>query len=254
MTVFYKIWIACLVLTISACAVQPQAQSERRAQAEMHYKLAVAHLQNSNPTYALKELLDAVKLDPENSEIHVALAQAYQKKGAYAKAESHYLKALELSPDNPRYQNNFGALYLDMKQWDKAIEYFDQAASNLLFLNVHIAVAGKGYAYFQKGDYGKALAAYKEAERLAPRYALVYFYESQVYQAQGQDDLEKAALVKAVDLAPQFLEARYRLAVLLTRENDLRAAREQLKAIVSRAPISDWGVKAKDMLKVLNGS
>jgi len=254
MTIFNKMWILGMVLAITACAPQSQGQNDRQSQADMHYKLAVAHLQNNNPTYALKELLTAVNLDPDNSEIQVALAQAYQKKGAYAKAETHYFKALELSPDNPRYQNNLGALYLDMKQWDNAIEYFDKAAANLLFLNVHIAVTGKGYAYFQKDDYVNALASYKEAERLAPRYPIVYFYESQVYQAQGQEDLEKSALSKAVELAPQFLEARYRLAVLLTRENDIKGAREQLQVIVSRSPVSELGLKAKDMLKILNGS
>ncbi len=248
----YKWLCVALIMMLVGCAASTNGNKDsRQSQADMHYKLAAAHLQNNNPTYALKELLSAVELDPDNSEIHVALAQAYQKKNAYPKAESHYFKALELSPDNPRYQNNLAALYLDMKQWDSAIEYFDKAAANLLFLNVHIAVTGKGYAYFNKLDYPRALAAYKEAERLAPLYARAYFYESEVYRKTGQADLEKIALSKVVDLAPQYLEARYRLAVLLATENDLAGAREQLQAIVSRSPISDVGIRARDMLKVL---
>ena len=253
MVYLYKWLSLVLLLVVFGCAAASKDdQGAAQAKADMHFKLAAAHLQNSNPTYALKELLAAVKLDPDNSEIHVALAQAYQKKNAYNQAETHYFKALELSPDNPRYQNNLGALYLDMKQWDQAIEYFDKAAANLLFLNVHIAVTGKGYAYFQKHDYPKAIASYKEAERLAPRYAIAYFYESEVYKATEQHDFEKIALTKVIDLAPQYLDARYRLAVLLTKESDLDGAREQLQAIISRAPVSDVGIKARDMLRVLN--
>ena len=253
MGVVCKILAGLLLLGVVSCAAPSSGgKSTDQAQAEMHFKLAAAHLQSKNPTYALKELLIAVKLDPDNSEIHVALAQAYQQKKAFNQAETHYYKALELSPDNPRYQNNLGALYLDMKQWDQAIEYFDKAASNLLFLNVHIAVTGKGYAYFQKQDYPRAIAAYKEAQRLAPRYFIAFFYESEVYRATKQVDLEKIALSKVIELAPQHLEARYRLAVILTRENDLSGAREQLHAIIGRSPVSEIGIKARNMLRVLD--
>ncbi len=249
--IYQWISIVLFVVLVGCAPATNGSKDSRQAQADMHFKLAAAHLQNNNPTYALKELLSAVELDPDNSEIHVALAQAYQKKNAYNQAETHYFKALSLSPDNPRYQNNLGALYLDMKQWDQAIEYFDKAAANLLFLNVHIAVTGKGYAYFQKQNYPQALAAYKEAERLAPRYAIAYFYESEVYRVTGQSDKEQIALSKVIDLAPQYLDARYRFAVLLAQNNDLAGAREQLQTIINRAPVSEIGVKARDMLKVL---
>ena len=234
------------------CSCSATTQVEKQHQADMHYKLAIAHLQSNNPTYALKELLTAVKLEPNSSSIQVALAQAYQQKQAYQEAEKHYFKALELEPDNPRYQNNLASLYLDMGEWDKAIEYFDKAANNLLFLNVHIAVTGKGYAYLQKKDYVNALAAFKEAARIAPRYAPAYFHEADVYHALGKADLELKSLQKAVESAPQYLEARYRLASLLIKNHSNKDARKQLQAIINLAPLSEWGQKAKDLQDALD--
>ncbi len=134
--------IIALIIFLTACVPVKQEPASDKHQADVHYKLAMAHLQGDNPTMALKELLVAIKQDPENSAIVVALAQTYQRKKAYSLAETAYLKALQLSDNDPQYQNNLASLYLDMKQWDKAIHYFDLAAQNLLFVNAHVAVAG----------------------------------------------------------------------------------------------------------------
>ncbi len=245
-------WALSLMLisfVLSGCVPAGQAKADKSKNAEVHYKLAIAHLQGNNPTMALKELLNAVQSDPDNSAIHVALAQAYQQKKAYALAERHYLKALELEPGEPRYQNNLGALYLDMKEWDKAITYFDKAGQNLLFLNVHVAVAGKAYAYFKKDDYANALKYYQEAAALAPRYASAHFRQSEVYRKLNKPELEKAALLRAIDIAPQFLQARYRLAEVLVGMDEQEQAEKQLQTIIEFAPTSDWGLRAVELLR-----
>ena len=70
-----------LLLTLFACVpVTPKSQQTDTERANVHYKMALAKLQSGNPTGALKELLDAVELDPENAIIQIALAQTYQRK------------------------------------------------------------------------------------------------------------------------------------------------------------------------------
>ncbi|MDX2480150.1 MAG: tetratricopeptide repeat protein [Desulfuromusa sp.] len=249
-----KLLIITMALSLFACVpVSPEAKS-KHLQAEIHYKLGLAYLQGDNPTLALKELLVAVEQDPENSSIQVALAQTYQRKKAYPQAEKHYLKALELSDNDPRYQNNLASLYLDLGEWDKAIQYFDQASQNLLFANAHVALTGKGYAYFKKMDYPTALNYLNDAINLAPFYAAAYYFKSEVYQAMGDIDQEKFFLQTAIELAPQFTQARYQLAVLLLREKSVDEAIEQLKAILEYSPTSVLGYKAKGLLKTLPDS
>lgn len=246
--------IAIVTLGLSACVpVSPESQQDHN-QADVHYKLAMAHLQGDNPTLALKELLIAVEQDPANSSIQVALAQTYQRKKAYPQAEKHYLKALKLSDNDPRYQNNLASLYLDLGEWDKAIDYFDKASMNLLFVNAHVAVAGKGYAYFKKNDYPTALNYLDEAISLAPRFASAYLLKSEVYQAMGDTLQQKIALQRAIELAPQFTRARYQLAVLLLEEHSVDEAVTQLKIILEYSPTSELGSKAKSLLKSLPDS
>ncbi|MCF6265648.1 MAG: tetratricopeptide repeat protein [Desulfuromusa sp.] len=240
-----------LMSALFACVPVKQESQQDHNQANVHYKLALAHLQADNPTLALKELLIAVKQNPKKSSIQVALAQTYQRKKAYPQAEKHYLEALKLSDNDPRYQNNLATLYLDMEKWDKAIDYFDKASKNLLFVNAHVAVTGKGYAYFKKKDYPAALKYLNEATKLVPRYSSAYFLKSEVYHALGDTELEKTALQRAIELSPQFIQARYQLAVLLLQENSVEEAAKQLKVILEFAPTSELGRKTQKLLKSL---
>ncbi|MEE4253197.1 MAG: tetratricopeptide repeat protein [Desulfuromusa sp.] len=249
-----KAFIFILIFGLCSCAPVNNGTQQDLHQADVHYKLALAHLQADNPTLALKELLAAVKKDPKNSSIQVALAQTYQRKKAYPQAERHYLKALELDNNEPRYQNNLAALYLDMEKWDKAIHYFDLAAKNLLFENAHVAIAGKGYAYFKKKDYTKALNSLTEATNLSPRYASAYFLKSEIYHEMGDVDQEKFFLQRAIEIAPQFLRARYQLALLFLQEKSFQGAAEQLKIIVEVSPTTELGNTAKNLLKTLPDS
>jgi Tfp pilus assembly protein PilF len=225
--------------------------SDEKKQSEVHYKMSIAHMQAGSTTLALKELLTAVSYDPESSTIHAALAQAYQKKKAYPQAERHYLKALELSDNDPRYQNNLATLYLDMQRWEDAVIYFDKAAENLLFVDAHIAAAGKGYAYFRMDDYDAALAAYDEAIGLSPRYAEAHFLKSRIYQQLDEVDMVELELRRAIEVKPQFLQARYELGMLLLEEQQMAEAISEFDLIINFAENSDWGVKAKRALKSL---
>ena len=250
---FYKrmLFFSLFWFFLFGCVPQPQQVQKPAQQADVHYKLGVSFLHAGNPTLALKELLKAVEYDPNRSGIHVSLAQAYQLKKAYPQAERHYLKALELSPNDPRYQNNLAALYLDMEQWDKAIYYFDEASQNLLFLNAHNALAGKGYAYFKKKDYAAALAQYQEVLTIAPRYAPAYFLQSEVYHEMGQTEQERKMLEQAIDVAPNYVQAIYQLGVLLLKEEDEPSATEKFEQVVDLAPDSEWGLKSVQMLRSL---
>ncbi len=239
--------VVLLIFLLGACV----SSSDMEPKARPHYTLGLSHLQAGNPTFALREFLKAVEDNPNDPQVHAGLARAYQSKNAFILSEQHYKKALALSDNDPKYQNNLGALYLSMERWDQAIEYFNEAAGNLLFMRSELALMGKGYAYYRKGDYPAALQAYRDAETIAPRLASLHFHVGETYAALGREKLAKASYEKAIFFAPAYAEARYQLAILLLKEQQIDAAKEQLSKIVEQSTLSDWGLRAADFLKTL---
>lgn len=241
--------IGCLGL--AGCAGTASRVADDQHQADIHLTLAEAHLQADNPSAALRELLKAVELDPTSAAVRATLAQAYQQRRAFTQAETNYLEALRLSDNDPRYENNLANLYLAMEEWDKAIHHFDRAASNLLFDSTHVAMTGKGYAYLQKGDYASALQSFRDASTIMPNYVPAYFYQAEIYRLTGEETLELATLRRTIDLAPELLPARYRLAVLFVERNNIQSARQHLEVIINFAPESDEGEMAAELIKTL---
>jgi tetratricopeptide (TPR) repeat protein len=236
-----------MLVLFAGCA----GSNNKPPKAMPHYTLGLSFLQSDNPTMALREFLRALEENPKDPQVHAGLARAYQYKKAYPLAEQHYLKALAYSDNDPKYQNNLAALYLSMERWDQAIDYFQKASENLLFMQSEVALMGKGYAYYRKGDYPAALQSYREAESIAPRQATLHFHVGETYAALGQQDLAIAAYKKAVLYAPAYSEAHYQLAILLLKAQQIEEARDQFKIIVEQDPISDWGIKSNDFLKAL---
>ena len=241
--------ICLLLISVVGCAPQQNLAEEKKKQAEVNYKLGASHLEANNPTLALKKFLVAAENDPSNSSIQVGLAQAYQMKRAYAEAERHYQKALQLSNNDPRYLNNLVTLYLDMGEWDKAIEKFDQAAADLLFMSPHVALAGKAYAIFRKQDLPAALEQCEEVIAIAPGYAPSYFLKGEIHRSLNQSEEARKAYQRAVDLLPDYAQANYQLGILLLQEKETAEAIKHFKAVVEAAPDTEVGLQAADLLQ-----
>ncbi|HKJ04914.1 MAG TPA: tetratricopeptide repeat protein [Geopsychrobacteraceae bacterium] len=234
-----------MVLLLFGCGMT----AKQKNQATSHYTLGLSHLQSGSPTMALKELIQAEKIDPDDAEIQALLAQIYQIKKAYPKAEEHYQLALKLSDNDPRFQNNLAALYLSMEQWDKAIDYFSKAAENLLFMRTELALTGIGYAHFRKGDFPAAINAYQDAKSIAPGYALISLRLGEVYYALGQDAAARNEFETALSQSPANAEAHYRLGLVLLREKKNNKAVEMFRRVLELSPESEWGQKSASFLK-----
>jgi Tfp pilus assembly protein PilF len=240
------LFLACLLLT-TACA---SPGKKKGTQAEVHFILGLAFLQEQNPTLALKEFLKAEEFDSRDHRIQAALGQAYQLRKAYPQAEAHYLRALRLDRNNSQYRNNIGALYLDMQRWDEAIVYFRQAADDLLFSTPEMALTGLGLAHFQKGDYAEAIAAYREALDYRPRFALARLRLGEVFFAQGETGQAIAEYRQALMVAPEFVLAHYKLGLAYLQAQETAKAKASFAAANRLAPDSEPGRLAGNYLEM----
>jgi tetratricopeptide (TPR) repeat protein len=242
------LWLGAVLLAFGCTPVQNQKKTQTP---DSHYTWGVSCLREGKPTLALAQFLEAEKNKPRDPDIQAALGQTYQLKGAYAEAERHYLRALELRPGEPRYQNNLGALYLDMRRLDDAQAYLEKAAGNLLFTDTEVSLTGIGNVHFLKGDHLAAVKSYREALAKNPRYVEAYLRLGETLSAMGQPERALTEYRKALALAPEYARLHFYLGLTYMKLGETARARESFDKVRQQQPESELGLRAADYLELL---
>jgi Tfp pilus assembly protein PilF/ADP-heptose:LPS heptosyltransferase len=145
-----------------------------------HLALAMLLKRSGHPVEAIGYFRKALDYSDNNYAAHLELGETLQQQGSYKKALSHLLKAHELRPDSARVCNALGTFYRDTLDFDKALSSFQQAFE------------------------------------LTPAYKAVYlYYVATVYEMQGDKELALGHYEQALELEPDFIDARLRRAPCL---------------------------------------
>lgn len=139
----------------------------------LHYLLGIAYLHSEfdvkDATFdrAYGELTKAKSLDPEMKYVNYSLGTIYWYRGEYEKAFDAYKEEIRLDPDNGWNYFNLGVAYEGLKKWDKAWSQYIIAIEK--GPKIHRAHNNLGrIAMDWKGDYFRALEAFKTAMELKP--------------------------------------------------------------------------------------
>ena len=240
-----------ILLLVCVSCVSSEPKRTDKDKARYHYLLGMTSLSEKNPTGALKEFLEAERLDDRDHKIQAGLAQAYWDKKAFELAEKHFLNAIKLSKGDPLYYNNMGALYLTMGRYDDSISAFRAAAENLLFDRPEMAWTGIGFAYVQKGDYPAAYGAYKKATEVNPRFYLASFRLGELYYNQDRPVEALDAFTRVLELSPNFVQGHYWQGLVYMKMKDTAKAKLAFTEVVRLAPGTDTARLASNYLKIL---
>jgi type IV pilus assembly protein PilF len=122
----------------------------------LHLQIGTAHLQKGNYPIALKNLLAAEQLDPDNIYIQNNLALAYFVRNKFLEAETHFRKALKIDPAYSEARNNLGRTLIEANRHDEAIKELTKVVEDLTYENPEKAYANLGLANFRIQRYQEA--------------------------------------------------------------------------------------------------
>lgn len=110
---------------------------------------------------------DRIKRAKEAENIKLKGNEFYKKK-EFDQALRYYNEALDMNPDEVIYYSNIGACYIEMKQYDAAIEYCDKGIAstkgrNYDFVKLAKVMARKASALEKNGQMDEALEVYRKA-------------------------------------------------------------------------------------------
>ena len=148
---------------------------------EIRQELAVIYSRIGRPNDAVKELMGAVKLAPNEAEYHFKLALAWNEMGDSAKSLTELEAAVKLNPRHARAQYNLGL------------------------------------ARFAAGDSAGAIAALLVAEAADPHDPAIPYARATIQAQLGQFQEARQAARRALELNPQFTDAAKLLNQLQTK-------------------------------------
>ncbi|CUH93366.1 J domain-containing protein [Herbinix luporum] len=103
----------------------------------------------------------------------------------FDKALSDFYRALEINPDDWIAYNNAGCTHMFMRNMDKAIEILKEAVAKTSIEDNRLPYGNLAKCYYIIKEYDKALKYYEELHRLYPTTALYIEYISEIYKIKG---------------------------------------------------------------------
>ncbi len=242
---------------------------------EIHTVLGNIYNKIGDADAALTEYKSALEFNPEVPETHFNLGLVCSQKGDLEQAISEYETAIRLNPPYVKAHSNLGNLYLAKGELDRAIEECGIALQ--LCHDLPEALCTMAAAFIQKRNilekklnfesYGEndKLAMKKEGKDLVNQaialcqkalsvksdlpeahniLGMAYVYQYRNLEA------EKAFL-KAIEYAPNFIEAHMNLATMCFHARSLEKAALHVKRILEIDPSS--GLASQILIKIFEG-
>jgi type IV pilus assembly protein PilF len=234
-----------LAFIVTGCATD---KALRQRQSREARDLGERYLARNETSRALEQFIKALELYPADPYLHYDLALTYDMKGILEKAEYHLKEAIRLKPDYSDAYNYLGFVYFRQGRVDEAIEAYNKALDNLLYLNPQDAHLNLGVAYLSLKQYQKAKVHLEEAIRLVPDFAAAYHSLGKTYEGLRQYDKARTSYERALEFNPDYAEAHLSLGKLLYRSGERQKAITAFDKVIRLEPGSD---RAKEALRYL---
>lgn len=165
--------------------------------------LGMAYYRNKQIDNALKALITANTLDPNDHEIRFNLGTVRRQKGDLPGAIADLEVAVKLKPDDAQYANNLGVAYRYANRDDDAIKAFQQAialAPNQASFHFNLAVVYRRQTPKNPDLIPQAITEYEKATSLDPANAEGWFDLGFMYKQDHQNDKAIAAFNRYLEL------------------------------------------------------
>jgi tetratricopeptide (TPR) repeat protein len=199
-----------------------------------HDGLGVALRRKGQTDEAIRQLQEALRLNPDCFDVYINLGVAFEQKGQINEAIRQYQEALRLKPESATARNNLGVALGRKGQTDEAIRQLQEA----LRLNPDDVLTHNnlGGAFYQQGRTAEAIRQYQEAIRLAPDYADSHNGLGISLEKEGRTAEAIRQFQEAIRLKPDHADAHYNLGVAFYQQGRTDEAIRQFQDAVRLKP------------------
>lgn len=195
---------------------------------------AQLNIQKDTPDPAIESMTDLIRRRPKSPMPYLTLAGAYAKKGDMDNAIGTCQRLEKLFPDNPRIPYVIGGFYLSENDKKDARREFSKSWS--LSSDFLPAMEQLVKLDLSEKKFDAALERVQGQIEIHPAYPDLQTLQAQVFLSQSNDVAAETALRKAIELDANYRPAYLMLANLYVSSKKNDAALKELNEVVNRNP------------------
>ena len=215
--------------------------------AEFHNSLATLRKKQNRWPEAIAEYREALRLDSSLADTHYNLGNAFRANGDAEEALRSFGRALELNGGHFHALAALGQMTHAAGRNAQAADYFKKALA-LQPQDVDV-LCECGDTLQESGDLAGAAALYRRALKTNPRLARAWYSGGCVEIARREYVLAMMCFEKAVELQPDWLEARHNLARALYELGQASAALTHFRSCAAQP--QEGSAQARAMIAVI---
>lgn len=216
-------------------------------------RIGTAHFDNGDYPMALKELLEAEKLDPSNPLVQNNLGLTYFMRERYDLAEQSLRKALSLNKDYTDARNNLARVLIENGRHKDAQAELELVLKDLTYAGVSRAWVNMGLSRFAQKNWRGARDAFAKALTGARDDCVAQTYYGRSLFELAEYPRAAEALDRAVGFCQRqnYDEPHYFSALAWYRAGDRERAAARFEQITKVYPDGQYREKARAMLDLI---
>ena len=145
--------------------------SDRETQARQRFQEALHAQMEGDFDRAVELYRGSLALHP-TAEAHTFLGWTYHFQGKIEAAIAECKRAIAVDPDFGNPYNDIGAYLIDLRRYDEAIPWLEQAMTAKRYDPRHFPYFNLGRVYMAKGHINRARELFQKSLEIEPRYTL----------------------------------------------------------------------------------
>jgi len=152
--------------TASSASDAPAQSADAKKRATLRLQLGVSYFQQAQFATALKELTNAINIDPTLSDAYGVRALVYMQMQETNLAEQDFVRATQLAPNNPDHANNYAWFLCENGKVKQGLEILDRVMKDRTYAQPAKALNNAGMCSLKLKDDVTAEKYFMQAVRL----------------------------------------------------------------------------------------
>jgi tetratricopeptide (TPR) repeat protein len=201
---------------------------------EIYFRRAKVNLTAGNPDKAADDAGKAIGLDSLQGKYYLILAKAYKAMGQANAGIIPAVRAEQLNYQSPDLYVTLGEMYIQTKEYNKALEYLDKALK--LYPYEENAYYLKGVVYSETGDTTNAIYSYRTSVEQNPVFTEGYNALAEIYIGKKLYDIAMQYVNAGIRFTPEDGELIFNRGLIFFHTQQPDSARNLFKKAIFYEP------------------